>query len=59
MIYRWFKRGLPVENTGKPIQVPVGEKTLGRIMNVLGDPIDEKGPVGANEVVNSPPSTNL
>ena len=38
-------RGLAVTNTGEPITVPVGEPTLGRIMNVLGEPIDEKGPV--------------
>jgi F-type H+-transporting ATPase subunit beta len=41
------KRGLPVTNTGKPILVPVGTKTLGRIMDVLGRPIDEAGPIGA------------
>ena len=40
-----LKRGLPVQNTGAPIQVPVGTATLGRIMNVLGQPIDEKGPI--------------
>lgn len=40
-----LKRGMPVSNTGKPITVPVGEKTLGRIMNVLGDPIDEAGEI--------------
>ena len=40
-----LQRGLEAVNTGKPIQVPVGEKTLGRIMNVLGDPIDEQGPI--------------
>jgi F-type H+-transporting ATPase subunit beta len=39
-------RGLPVGNTGAPIQVPVGQKTLGRIMNVLGEPIDNAGPIG-------------
>ena len=44
-----LKRGLSVENTGKPISVPVGVKTLGRIMNVLGEPIDERGPIGAEE----------
>lgn len=44
-----LKRGLNVNNTGAPISVPVGTKTLGRIMNVLGDPIDEKGPIGAEE----------
>lgn len=42
-----LKRGLKVENTGKPIEVPVGEDTLGRIMNVLGEPIDEAGPIDA------------
>jgi F-type H+-transporting ATPase subunit beta len=39
-------RGLEVRNTGRPIEVPVGEKTLGRIMNVLGAPIDNAGPIG-------------
>jgi F-type H+-transporting ATPase subunit beta len=42
-----LKRGLSVSNTGNPIQVPVGEKTLGRIMDVLGNPVDEAGPVDA------------
>ncbi len=41
-----LSRGLEVENTGAPIEVPVGVETLGRIMDVLGDPIDEKGPIG-------------
>ncbi len=41
-----LKRGLPVHNTGAPIQVPVGKETLGRIMDVLGNPIDEAGPIG-------------
>ena len=44
-----LKRGLKVENTNNPIQVPVGTKTLGRIMNVLGEPIDEQGPIGEEE----------
>jgi F-type H+-transporting ATPase subunit beta len=44
-----LKRGLPVVNTGKPISVPVGEKTLGRIMDVLGKPVDEAGPVNSAE----------
>ena len=44
-----LKRGMPVTNTGAPISVPVGQATLGRIMDVLGDPIDEKGPVGTDE----------
>jgi F-type H+-transporting ATPase subunit beta len=43
-----LKRGLVCKNTGKPISVPVGKGTLGRIMNVLGDPIDEVGPVKAD-----------
>ncbi|MBL8556536.1 MAG: F0F1 ATP synthase subunit beta [Phenylobacterium sp.] len=38
-------RGQPVVDTGKPIMVPVGPGTLGRIMNVIGDPIDEAGPI--------------
>jgi F-type H+-transporting ATPase subunit beta len=42
-------RGLSVTNTGHPITVPVGEKTLGRIMNVLGEPIDDAGPIDTQE----------
>ena len=42
-------RGLPVSNTEAPISVPVGEETLGRIMDVLGTPVDEKGPIGEQE----------
>ena len=42
-----LKRGMTVSNTGQPISVPVGEKTLGRIMDVLGTPIDNKGDIGA------------
>ena len=41
-----LRRGLMVSNTGQPIMVPVGRATLGRIMDVLGNPIDERGPVG-------------
>ncbi|MFW0089480.1 MAG: F0F1 ATP synthase subunit beta [Coxiella endosymbiont of Haemaphysalis japonica] len=44
-----LKRGIAVVNTGRPIEVPVGEKTLGRIMNVLGDPIDEAGPINTKQ----------
>lgn len=40
-----LKRGMPVQDTGGPISVPVGEKVLGRVFNVLGEPVDEKGPV--------------
>ncbi|CAJ1334613.1 unnamed protein product, partial [Effrenium voratum] len=38
-------RGQKVEDTGAPITVPVGEQTLGRIMNIIGEPIDELGPI--------------
>jgi len=41
-----LKRGLEVVNTGAAITVPVGQQTLGRVMNVLGEPIDEQGPIG-------------
>ncbi len=44
-----LKRGVKAKNTGNPIQVPVGTKTLGRIMDVLGRPIDEKGDIGSDE----------
>ncbi|PSJ41177.1 F0F1 ATP synthase subunit beta [Zobellella endophytica] len=44
-----LRRGLEIENTHNPIKVPVGVQTLGRIMDVLGNPIDEKGPVGEEE----------
>jgi F-type H+-transporting ATPase subunit beta len=44
-----LQRGVDVTSTGKPISVPVGQATLGRIMDVLGRPIDEKGEVGAEE----------
>ena len=42
-------RGQAVEDTGGAISVPVGEKTLGRIINVIGEPIDEAGPIGTEE----------
>ena len=44
-----LSRGMAVKNTGAAISVPVGQKTLGRIMNVLGEPIDEKGPIGEKD----------
>ena len=44
-----LRRGLAVSNTGQPISVPVGEKTLGRIMDVLGTPIDNAGEIGEEE----------
>ncbi len=44
-----LKRGLTAVNTGKPISVPVGEGVLGRIFNVTGDAVDERGPVNATK----------
>ena len=46
-----LRRGMKVVNTGAPISVPVGAKTLGRIMDVLGRPIDEQGPIGAEKTM--------
>lgn len=54
-----LRRNIAVKNTGKPIQVPVGNETLGRIMDVLGNPIDEMGPINEKErrsIHNEPPS---
>ena len=42
-------RGTDVLDTGKPLSVPVGKETLGRVFNLLGDPIDGRGPVNATE----------
>ena len=44
-----LKRGQQVANTGSPISVPVGEETLGRIINVVGEPVDQKGEIGAKQ----------
>src|SRR5271169_406989 len=44
-----LRRGMKIATTGKPISVPVGAATLGRIMDVLGRPIDERGPIGTDE----------
>ncbi len=44
-----LRRGLQVNNTGAPITVPVGKATLGRIMDVLGNPVDEAGPIHSTE----------
>jgi F-type H+-transporting ATPase subunit beta len=46
-----LKRGMAVTNTGQAISVPVGEKTLGRIMDVLGKPIDNAGEIGAEKLM--------
>ena len=46
-----LKRGLKVNNTGAPINVPVGDKTLGRIMNVLGEPVDNAGDINAEKTM--------
>jgi len=54
-----LKRGIPVTDTGDAIRVPVGEKTLGRVMDVLGRPIDEAGPIGEEKrmpIHRKPPS---
>ena len=45
-----LRRGMTIANTGAPISVPVGPATLGRIMDVLGRPIDERGPVSQDQV---------
>jgi F-type H+-transporting ATPase subunit beta len=45
-----LRRGMMIQNTGKPIMVPVGKATLGRIMDVLGNPIDECGPVAHDQL---------
>ncbi|CUM45534.1 ATP synthase subunit beta, mitochondrial [Debaryomyces fabryi] len=52
-------RGAPVNDTGAPISVPVGRETLGRIINVIGEPIDERGPINTkqrNPIHAEPPS---
>jgi F-type H+-transporting ATPase subunit beta len=53
-----LRRGMKVNNTGAPISIPVGDATIGRIMDVLGRPIDEAGPIEADErrsIYQSPP----
>jgi F-type H+-transporting ATPase subunit beta len=52
-------RGMPVQNTGAPISMPVGRAALGRILNVIGEPVDEAGPVKADKfrpIHRQPPS---
>jgi F-type H+/Na+-transporting ATPase subunit beta len=54
-----LSRGLEVQNTGNPISIPVGHGTLGRIMDVLGNPIDERGPIDSEKrmpIHRKPPS---
>jgi F-type H+/Na+-transporting ATPase subunit beta len=54
-----LRRGQAVKNTGKPIMMPVGPETLGRILNVIGEPVDERGPVGhklEHPIHRSPPT---
>ncbi len=50
-----LRRGLLARNTGEGIKVPVGKATLGRIMDVLGSPIDEAGPIGETGSLGHPP----
>jgi F-type H+/Na+-transporting ATPase subunit beta len=52
-----LKRGMEVIDTGEPIKIPVGKETLGRIMNLLGEPIDELGPINAKNFspIHKPP----
>src|SRR5215217_2820354 len=47
-------RGQDVLDTGGPITVPVGRETLGRILNVIGEPVDERGPVNATAPIHAP-----
>ena len=52
-------RGMPAEDTGQPISVPVGRETLGRVFNLLGKPVNEKGPINVKEywAIHRPPPT--
>ena len=53
-----MSRGMPVLDTGAPVSVPVGEEVLGRVFNLLGEPVDKKGPVAATKtraIHQSPP----
>ncbi len=54
-----LRRGQPVQDTSSPVQVPVGPQVLGRIINVIGQPVDELGPVGSSQffpIHRAPPS---
>ena len=48
-------RGMPVLDTGGPVSVPVGKEALGRVFNLLGDPIDGRGPVDGDGALADPP----
>src|SRR5512139_3567887 len=52
-------RGMPVKSTGAVITIPVGKEVLGRILNVVGEPVDERGPVNATRrfPIHRPPPT--
>ena len=49
-----LKRGFEVTDTGAPISMPVGEGVMGRVFNVTGNPVDERGPVKADKVLPDP-----
>ena len=48
-------RGMKVIDLGQPITVPVGKATLGRVMNVIGEPVDKLGPINVGDVLPDPP----
>ena len=48
-----LKRGVAVTDTGGPISMPVGEGVMGRVFDVTGNPVDERGPVKADKVIPS------
>ena len=50
-----LKRGMEVIDTGKPISMPVGDGVMGRVFDVTGNPVDERGPVDGGEVLPDPP----
>ena len=51
-----LKRGFEVTDSGGPISMPVGEGVMGRVFDVTGNPVDERGPVDRGEVLSDPPS---
>ena len=50
-----LKRGMPVTDTGGPITMPVGDGVMGRVFDVTGNPVDERGPVDGGEALSDPP----